>query len=97
MLKIYFTGTLKLIMNHSKADITKDFLNPTDLTNSNKITREWDALPCGPHALVLILETKPKHYLNSADIKEMKVWAVEATSQTWEVKYNQCDTNVLIK
>jgi hypothetical protein len=30
-------------MNHSKADMTKDFLKPTDLANSNKKTREWNA------------------------------------------------------
>jgi hypothetical protein len=40
MLKIYFTDTLQLVMNPSKADMTKDFLKPTDLANSNKKTRE---------------------------------------------------------
>jgi hypothetical protein len=84
-----------LVMNPSKADMTKDFLKPTDLANSNKKTREWDASPCEPHSLVLISETKPKHYLNSADMKEAKVWAVEAASQTWEVKYKWSDTKVL--
>lgn len=54
-------------------------------------------LPSEPHSLVLILVTKPKHYLISADMKEVKVWAVEAASQTWEVKYKQYDTKVLIK
>jgi hypothetical protein len=44
---------------------------------------------------VLILEAKPKHYLNSAYLKEVKVWAVEAASQTWEVKYKHSDTEVL--